>query len=197
MQDFGDLAVFTESPRTRWRGAARCSLPWSSSRASCHCERWWSRPRWLTLALVMLGAYVRLTNAGLGCPDWPGCYGKLSPTLAAEEDRSGTGGCTRGPVSLPKAWKEMVHRYLASLVGVMILAIAWQALRGRRRGGYSEPKTAIGLPLALVLLVVLAGVVRHVDGDAAAQAGDRDAASAGRHDAAGIADLAVGAPCWN
>jgi cytochrome c oxidase assembly protein subunit 15 len=112
----------------------------------------------LTLTLVMLGAYVRLTNAGLGCPDWPGCYGKLSPTLAAEEIEAAQADAPAGPVSLPKAWNEMVHRYLASLVGVMILAIAWQALRSRRRGGYSEPKTAIGLPFALVLLVVLQGL---------------------------------------
>ncbi len=112
----------------------------------------------LTLILVMLGAYVRLTNAGLGCPDWPGCYGKLSPALAAEQIEAAQTQAPAGPVSLPKAWKEMAHRYFASLVGVMILAIAWQALRGRRRGGYSERKTAIGLPLALVLLVVLQGL---------------------------------------
>lgn len=111
----------------------------------------------VTLALVMLGAYVRLTNAGLGCPDWPGCYGKLSPGLAAEQIAAAEAEAPAGPVSLPKAWKEMLHRYLASLVGVMILAIAYQALR-RRPGDYSEPKASAGLPLALVLLVVLQGL---------------------------------------
>lgn len=111
-----------------------------------------------TLALVMLGAYVRLTNAGLGCPDWPGCYGKLSPGLAAEQIEAAQAEAPAGPVSLPKAWKEMVHRYLASLVGVMILGIAYQALRGRRRSDYAEQRTKPGLPLALVLLVVLQGL---------------------------------------
>lgn len=112
----------------------------------------------VTLALVMLGAYVRLTNAGLGCPDWPGCYGKLSPGLAAEQIGAAEAESPAGPVSLPKAWKEMFHRYLASLVGVMILAIAYQALRGPRRGDYSQSTTKAGLPLALVLLVVLQGL---------------------------------------
>jgi len=112
----------------------------------------------VTLVLVMLGAYVRLTNAGLGCPDWPGCYGKLSPGLAAEQIGAAQAELPAGPVSLAKAWKEMAHRYLASLVGVMILAIAWQALRGRRRSNYSESQTRAGLPLALVLLVVLQGL---------------------------------------
>ena len=113
-----------------------------------------------TLALVMLGAYVRLTNAGLGCPDWPGCYGKLSPTHAADQIQAAEMAAPDGPVSLPKAWREMVHRYFASFAGVMILAIAIQALNNRRKRstGPYDPAGKIGLPLALVLLVVLQGL---------------------------------------
>ena len=107
-----------------------------------------------TVALVMLGAYVRLTSAGLGCPDWPGCYGKLSPTHAADRIQAAEMAAPDGPVSVPKAWREMVHRYFASFVGVMILAIAIQALNNRRKrpADPADPARKIGLPLALVAL---------------------------------------------
>ena len=113
-----------------------------------------------TVALVMLGAYVRLTNAGLGCPDWPGCYGKLSPTQAADQIQAAEMAAPEGPVSLPKAWREMVHRYFASFVGVMILAIAIQTLNNRRKSSADpdDPARKIGLPLALVVVVVLQGL---------------------------------------
>ena len=63
----------------------------------------------LTFGLIMLGAYVRLSDAGLGCPDWPGCYGKLTPAHAAEEITQAVQiqGGDHGPVSTPKAWKEI------------------------------------------------------------------------------------------
>jgi heme a synthase len=113
-----------------------------------------------TLTLVMLGAYVRLTNAGLGCPDWPGCYGKLSPTHAADQIQAAEVAAPEGPVSQPKAWREMIHRYFASFVGVMILAIAIQALNNRRKrsADAGDPARGIGLPLALVLVVMLQGL---------------------------------------
>lgn len=113
-----------------------------------------------TLALVMLGAYVRLTNAGLGCPDWPGCYGKLSPTHAADQIQAAEVAAPKGAVSQPKAWREMIHRYFASFVGVMILAIAIQALNNRRNrsADADDPARGTGLPLALVLVVVLQGL---------------------------------------
>ena len=113
-----------------------------------------------TLALVMMGAYVRLTSAGLGCPDWPGCYGKLSPTHATEQIEAAQTAAPNGPVSVPKAWREMIHRYCASFVGVMILSIAIQALTSRRKRGedLDDPRRAIGLPLALVMVVILQGL---------------------------------------
>jgi heme a synthase len=113
-----------------------------------------------TLGLVMLGAYVRLSDAGLGCPDWPGCYGKLSPGHAADQIRAAELAAPDGRVSQPKAWREMVHRYFASLVGVMILAIAVKALNTRFRypPDPDNPSAKIGLPLALAFLVVLQGL---------------------------------------
>jgi heme a synthase len=114
----------------------------------------------VTLTLVALGAYVRLTDAGLGCPDWPGCYGKLSPMHAEDAIRDAERVAPAGPVSVGKAWREMLHRYLASVVGVMILAISFRVwLNRRRRRGLSEgPEVQLGLPLLLVGAVILQGL---------------------------------------
>jgi cytochrome c oxidase assembly protein subunit 15 len=87
----------------------------------------------LALVVVSLGAYVRLSDAGLGCPDWPGCYGQLvgvpdeAHEIHAAEHRFGQ------PVEAPKAWKEMIHRYAAGLLGLAILALAVLAWRERER----------------------------------------------------------------
>ncbi len=108
-----------------------------------------------TFALVMLGAYVRLSDAGLGCPDWPGCYGHLTPESARghiEQAVQAQGG-EHGPVSLGKAWREMVHRYAATAIGVLILAIAAIAVRQRARLAQAP-----WLALALVAVVVLQGL---------------------------------------
>lgn len=109
----------------------------------------------LTLGLLMLGAWVRLTDAGLGCPDWPGCYGKLTPHAASEEIASAVAeqGGEHGPVSLGKAWREMGHRYVASALGLLIIAIAVCAWRWRDRLRQSP-----WLATWLVLVVVLQGL---------------------------------------
>ena len=105
----------------------------------------------LACVVIVLGAYVRLSDAGLGCPDWPGCYGKLSPHHAATEISAATSVNPEGPVSMAKAWKEMVHRYLAASLGLLILAIAWLAWRTR---GMSK-----ALPTALVGVVIFQGLL--------------------------------------
>jgi len=103
----------------------------------------------LAFGVVSLGAYVRLSDAGLGCPDWPGCYGKLTPHLAAEAINAELAVRPDGPVSHAKAWKEMVHRYLAGTLGVLVLGIAILGWRGRR-----ETSGGPGLPLILLGLIV-------------------------------------------
>jgi heme a synthase len=105
----------------------------------------------LAFLVVIVGAYVRLMNAGLGCPDWPGCYGELTPAHAqAEIDKAVEAqGGEHGPVSLRKAWKEMVHRYLAGTLGLSILAIAVASWRSRVRALHSPV-----LPTALLALVI-------------------------------------------
>ncbi len=82
----------------------------------------------LTFELIMFGAFTRLTDSGLGCPDWPGCYGQSNPFLAHADIKAAESLAPMGPVSVSKAWIEMLHRYLATSVGVLILlqcAYAW------------------------------------------------------------------------
>ena len=78
----------------------------------------------LTFDLVLFGAFTRLTDSGLGCPDWPGCYGSASPLGAKDEITAAQSAMPTGPVTHGKAWIEMIHRYLASSVGVLILVLA-------------------------------------------------------------------------
>lgn len=78
----------------------------------------------LTFDLVLFGAFTRLTDSGLGCPDWPGCYGHASPIGASQHIKEAQTAMPTGPVTFHKAWIEMIHRYLAMLVGVLILTLA-------------------------------------------------------------------------
>ena len=87
----------------------------------------------LTFDLVIFGAFTRLTDSGLGCPDWPGCYGHASPVGAIQQITTAQSAMPSGPVTLPKAWIEMIHRYLATGVGVLILTLAITSWLERRR----------------------------------------------------------------
>ncbi len=88
----------------------------------------------LTFDLVLFGAFTRLTDSGLGCPDWPGCYGSSSPLGASEPIDAAQRALPTGPVTLGKAWIEMIHRYLAMTLGVLITVslLAHAALRRRQ-----------------------------------------------------------------
>jgi len=103
----------------------------------------------LALIVVILGAYTRLGDAGLGCPDWPGCYGQLIvPDVA---DGTKIEGYER-PLEAAKGWKEMVHRYAASTLGLMILILFVLALRGKPK--YYQ---SMALPSFTALFVMLQG----------------------------------------
>ena len=97
----------------------------------------------LTFDLVLFGAFTRLTDSGLGCPDWPGCYGNASPSGAHAQISQAQAQMPTGPVTHGKAWVEMVHRYLATGVGVLVLtlaaATAWQRRRGALPVGLAWP----------------------------------------------------------
>jgi len=96
---------------------------------------------WVTLLLsfdlVLFGAFTRLTDSGLGCPDWPGCYGSASPLGAKADIHAAQAAMPTGPVTHGKAWVEMVHRYLATAVGVLIIALAVASWCAWRRGDAS------------------------------------------------------------
>ena len=83
----------------------------------------------LTFDLVLFGAFTRLTDSGLGCPDWPGCYGSASPAGAHTEISAAQQAMPTGPVTHGKAWIEMIHRYLATGVGVLIMVLTVGAWR--------------------------------------------------------------------
>lgn len=87
----------------------------------------------LTFDLVLFGAFTRLTDSGLGCPDWPGCYGSASPVGASASIAAAQSAMPTGPVTFSKAWIEMVHRYLATAVGVLILVLALVSWIERKR----------------------------------------------------------------
>ncbi len=94
----------------------------------------------LTLDLVVFGAFTRLTDSGLGCPDWPGCYGNASPLGAQTQIDAAQASLPSGPVTQGKAWIEMIHRYLATAVGVLIVVLAaasWSEHRRVARAGAS------------------------------------------------------------
>ena len=91
----------------------------------------------LALIVVSFGAYTRLTDSGLGCPDWPGCYGTLSVPESIDQIEKAQAAYPDSPVEIEKAWIEMIHRYIAGILGIMILVIAFMSIRLREQINYS------------------------------------------------------------
>lgn len=108
----------------------------------------------LALLVIVLGAFVRLSDAGLGCPDWPGCYGRIDVPQSAEQIEKANSAFPDRPVDVSKAWIEMIHRYAAAALGLVILAIGALAWRRRR-----EPDSLLGPSLSLVALVLFQGLL--------------------------------------
>ncbi len=110
----------------------------------------------LTLDLIMVGSFTRLSDAGLGCPDWPGCYGRSNPSAAGLEIRDAQAALPSGPVSVSKAWIEMIHRYLALAVGILIIVLTVQAWR-RVATRESLAASSAWLPTAALIWVCVQG----------------------------------------
>ena len=116
----------------------------------------------LAFFVIVLGAYARLTDAGLGCPDWPGCYGQLLVPENAAQIQSANAAFPDRPVEPQKAWNEMIHRYFASALGLLILLMAVIALVQRRRqltDKLDADNAPFKLPLLLLGLVVFQGML--------------------------------------
>ena len=107
----------------------------------------------VALLVIVLGAFTRLVDAGLGCPDWPGCYGHLLWPTQPEQIAAANQAWPDAPVQVEKAWPEMVHRYAASSLGLFCIALVAVALRHRRTAG--QP---LKLPLALLVFVIVQGL---------------------------------------
>lgn len=108
----------------------------------------------LSLCVVMLGAYTRLTDAGLGCPDWPGCYGQIVLPSAKEKLQAAQTQYPQIPIETRKAWTEMAHRYVAGTLGLLIF-IGFYVIRKRSQGSHLPWH----LPIALLILVIFQAVL--------------------------------------
>ena len=165
----------------------------------------------LTFDLVLFGAFTRLSDSGLGCPDWPGCYGSASPAGAAPHIDAAQAAMPTGPVTQGKAWIEMAHRYLATAVGALITALAalawWAAWRRRPgaspwwatftfvwvcvQGAFGALTVTMKLYPAIVTLHLLGGIGLLVLLAAQVQSTDAKALSLSRALVAGAAAVAL------
>lgn len=117
-------------------------------------RRWARFGALLAAIVVIVGAWVRLTNAGLGCPDWPGCYGHVHPAQVVAQVDTATAAYASRPFDYQKALHEMVHRYIASTLGLVVLGLAIYAWRHRR-----NPRQPLRLPLILPLIIGCQGAL--------------------------------------
>jgi len=115
------------------------SMVWMSSDPNKYRKLVWAIA-FLTFDLIVFGGFTRLTDSGLGCPDWPGCYGEANPFLAHEHIAAAESLLPTGPVTQAKAWIEMIHRFLAMGIGFLLITLmitSWWQWRKTRAPAYA------------------------------------------------------------
>ena len=132
------------------------TIVWVSSDADKYRKLVWIT-LFFTFDLIIFGAFTRLTDSGLGCPDWPGCYGQANPLQAHANISAAETAMPTGPVTVIKAWIEMIHRYLAMGIGVLIVALMAISWRRWLQSDRAEVKFSPVLPTLLFAFVCLQG----------------------------------------
>ena len=132
------------------------AIVWVSNDADKYRKLIWVT-LFFTFDLIMFGAFTRLTDSGLGCPDWPGCYGQANPFQAHTDISAAEAAMPTGPVTVFKAWIEMIHRYLAMGIGVLIVALMVIAWRRWLQSGRMNAKFSPVFPTVLFAFVCLQG----------------------------------------
>lgn len=132
------------------------AIVWISSDADKYRKLVWVT-LFLTFDLIMFGAFTRLTDSGLGCPDWPGCYGQANPLQAHANISAAESAMPTGPVTVVKAWIEMIHRYLAMGIGVLIVTLMLIAWLIWLKSGRKEMKFSPLFPSLLFAFVCVQG----------------------------------------
>jgi heme a synthase len=132
------------------------TVVWLSGDADKYRKLVWTA-LFLTFDLIMFGAFTRLTDSGLGCPDWPGCYAHGNPLSAHEMIAAAETALPSGPVTVFKAWVEMLHRYFAIAVGVLIIVLMAMAWNKWLRSGRTARRFRPVFPTLLLLLVCVQG----------------------------------------
>ncbi len=112
----------------------------------------------LAFIVIMLGAFTRLTNAGLSCPDWPHCYGFITAPHTASQLTAAAQAYPTAPIDIKKAWTEMTHRYFAGTEGILILILAFSFLVTRKAKDFKTAFIGIAL-IALLGTQVLLGML--------------------------------------
>jgi len=132
------------------------TLVWTSSDANKYRKLVWVSA-FITFDLIVFGAFTRLTDSGLGCPDWPGCYGAANPFLAHADIVAAETLNPTGPVTVAKAWIEMIHRYLAMTIGVLIMGMMLQASYQWYKSKGTRPEYRPAMPSFLFFCVCVQG----------------------------------------